>query len=96
MTSPGRSVTNVASIWMGPGIAGEVHRVHPVLGKVAAQPLHAPPIGGQTVLAEEVLADPQDVGRVEQRLVLGGDEVESRRPAQPLIHGDLVEIARLV
>ena len=79
-----------------PRVAGEVDRVHPVLGEVPPQPLHAAPVGGQPVLAEEVPSDPKHVGRVEQGLVLGGDEVEGRGPAQPLLQGDLVEVSRLV
>ena len=79
-----------------PRVPRKVHRVHPVVREVAAQPLHTPPVGGEPVLAEEVPADPQHVGRIEERLVLGGHEVEGRGPAQPLLDGDLVEPPRLV
>ena len=77
-------------------VAGKVDGVHPVIRKVALQPLHAPAVRGQPVLAEEVLADAQDVGRVEQRLVLGGDEVERGGAIQAFLDGDLVEVAGLV
>ena len=45
---------------------------------------------------KRVTADAQDVGRVEQRLVLGGDEVERGSAGEALLNGDLVEILRLV
>ena len=56
------------------GVAREVHRVHPVVGEVAAQPLDALQVGGEAVLHDEILSEAQHVRRVEQRFFLGRDE----------------------
>ena len=83
-------------MWIGYGSPGKVDRVHPVIGEVSLQPLHPPAVRGQAVLAEQVLADAQDVGRIEQRLVLGGDEIECGGTLEAFLDGDLFEVARLV
>jgi hypothetical protein len=55
--------------------------MHAMAGEVSLQPLHAPAIGGESMLTEDIHSDAQHVGRVEQRLVLVRDEVEGRGPA---------------
>ena len=49
--------------------------------EVAREPLHATSVGGQTVLAEQIFAQSEDVCSVEQRLCLGGDKVQGSRSA---------------
>jgi hypothetical protein len=70
--------------------------MHAMAGKVPLQPLHAPAVGGESVLAEQIFAKSKNIGRIEQGLVFGCDEVQRGGSAQAFIDGDLVEIALLI
>jgi len=78
------------------GVAGKIHGMDAVVGKMTLQPFHGPAVGGESMLAEQVLAKAHDVGRVEQRFGLRGHEIQRGGALQPLLDGDVVKIARLV
>ena len=73
----------------GVGVAWEVHRMHPMVWEVAAEPFDSLEVGGEPVLNDQISAKPQNIGGIEQGLFLSGDEEFVRRPLQPLLHTDL-------
>ncbi len=79
------------------GIAGEVDRMHPVIGEMATDPFDPFEVGRKPVLHHQIPAKTQHVGGVEQRLFLGGDKELLRRPLQALFHADLLrEVIRVI
>ena len=71
------------------GITWEIHRMHPMVWEVAAQPLDALQVGGKPMLNHQIAAKPQNIGGVEQWLLLGGDKEFLSRPFEPFLNTNL-------
>ena len=74
----------------GIGIAGEIHRMHTMIGEMAAQPFDTFQIGGKAMLHHQIAAKAQNIGGVKQRLFFGGDKEFLRRPFQTLFDADFL------
>ena len=81
----------------GVGVAGEIHRVHPMVWEVAAQPFDSLEVRGEPMLNDQIAAKPQNIGGIEQRLLFGGDKEFFCRPFQPLLNTNLFrEVIRVI
>ena len=71
--------------------------MHAVIREVTAQPLDAFQVGGESVLDDQILTEAQHVGRVKQRLFLGGDKELLGGPLQALFNADFVrQVIRVI
>ena len=73
----------------GIGVTWEVHRMHPMVWEVAAEPFDSLEVGGEPMLNDQISAKPQNIRGIEQGLFLSGDEEFFRRPFQPLLNTNL-------
>ncbi|MBA7670857.1 hypothetical protein ES703_79004 [subsurface metagenome] len=69
------------------GVSREVHCVDPEIGEMSLNPVDPGQVGGEPVLDDNVLAEPGELGRVEERFRLGGHEVPGRGQLQPVLDG---------
>ena len=73
----------------GVGVAWKIHRMHPMIWKMSAQPFDSLEVRGEPVLNDQIFTKPQNIGGIEQRLFFCGDKEFVRRPLQSFFNTDL-------